>query len=49
MCHSVKETVNKKSYPPSRVFMEDTIRHNIAQMTSANKAYIPCLLVIIIK
>ena len=28
--------------------MEDTIRHNIAQMTSASKTYTPCLLAIII-
>ena len=33
----------------SHTIMEDTIRHEITQMTSINKAYIPCLLVTIIK
>ena len=37
------------SYPLPHAFVENTIRHNIAQMTSTSKAYIPCLLVIIIK
>ena len=32
------------SHPPSHAIIEDTIRHNIAQMTSTSKAYIPCLL-----
>ena len=41
--------IKKKSYPLPHAFMEDTIRHNIAQMTSTSKAYIPCLLAIIIK
>ena len=40
---------NRTSYPLTYAFMEDTIKHNIAQMTSTGKAYIPCLLVIIIK
>ena len=40
---------NRASYLLPHAFMEDTIRHNIAQMTSTSKAYIPCLLVIIIK
>ena len=40
---------NRTSYPLTYAFMEDTIKHNIAQMTSTSKAYIPCLLVIIIK
>ena len=30
-------------------FMEDTIRHNIAQMASTSKVYISFLIVIIIK
>ena len=37
------------NHPPSHTIMEDTIRHNIAQMTSTSKAYIPCLLATIIK
>ena len=32
------------SHPPSHAIIEDTIRHNIAQMTSTSKASIPCLL-----
>ena len=32
------------SHPQSHVIIEDTIRHNIAQMASASKASIPCLL-----
>ena len=40
---------NRTSYPLPHAFMEDTIRHDIAQMTSTSKAYIPCVLVIIIK
>ena len=39
----------KNSYPLPHAFMENTIRNIIAQMTSTGKAYIPCLLVIIIK
>ena len=35
-------TKNKTSY----AFMEDIVRHNIAQMTSTNKAYISYLLFI---
>ena len=43
-------TLKKKtSYPPSHTIIEDTIRHNIAQITSTSKAYIPCFLAIIIK
>ena len=37
------------SHPLSHTIIEDTIRHEIAQMTSTNKAYISCLLVTIIK
>ena len=37
------------SHPPSHTIIEDTIRHNIAQMTSISKAYIPCLLATVIK
>ena len=37
------------SYPPSHTIIEDSIRHNIAQMTSTSKVYIPCLLATIIK
>ena len=40
---------NRTSYPLPHAFMGDTIRHNIAQLTLTSKAYIPCLLVIIIK
>ena len=36
------------SYPLAHAFVEDTIRHNIARMTSTSKAYITCFLVIII-
>ena len=35
----------KKKMP--HAFMEDSIRHNIPQMTSASKAYTPCLVMII--
>ena len=38
------------SHPPFHtIIIEDTIRHNIAQMTPASKAYISCLLATIIK
>ena len=37
------------SHPLSHIIIEDAIRHNIAQMTSKSKAYIPCLLAKIIK
>ena len=40
---------NRTGCPLPHAFMEDIIRHSIAQMTSASKADIPCLLVIIIK
>ena len=43
--HKKKRT----SYPPSHTIIEDTIRHNIAQITSTSKAYIPCLPATIIK
>ena len=48
---TVPITLKKKetSYPPSHTITEDTIRHNIAQMTSTSKAYIHCLLATIIK
>ena len=36
-------------YPLPLSSIEDTIRHNIAQITSTSKAYIPCPLIIIIK
>ena len=42
-------THKQKSYPASHAIIEVTIRHNIAQMTSTSKAFIPCLLAIIIK
>ena len=35
---------NRASYTPPHAFLEDTIRHIIAQMTSKIKAYIPGLL-----
>ena len=38
----------KKHYPLPYTFMEDTVRHNITQMISVIKAYITCLLVIMI-
>ena len=41
-------TTTAASYPLPHAFMEDTIRLNIAQMTSTSKAYVPCLLLIII-
>ena len=44
-----KKEKARASYLLPHAFMEDTIRHNIAQMTSTSKAYIPCLLAIIIK
>ena len=44
-----KTKQNRTSYPLPHAFMEDTARHNIAQMTSTSKTYIPCLLVLIIK
>ena len=40
---------NRTSCPLPHAFMEDIIRHSIAEMTSTSKADIPCLLVIIIK
>lgn len=60
-CHPVKETykkqtktkINKKQHKTSyllpHAFMEDTVRHDIAQMTSTSKAYITYLLVIMVK
>ena len=39
----------RTSCPLPHAFMEDTIRHNPAQMISTSKLNIPCLLVIIIK
>ena len=46
-----KETKNKKklSHPRFHTITEDTIRHNIAQMTSTSKTDIPCPLATIIK
>ena len=44
-----KNKTKKLSYPPSHTIIEDTIRHDIAQMTSTSKAYISCLLATIIK
>ena len=49
LLESEKTEKKKTSSPLPHGFMEDTVRHNIAQMTSASKAYIPCLLAIIIK
>ena len=40
---------NRTSYNSPHTFMEDTIRHDIAQMRSASKVHISCILVIIIK
>ena len=45
----IKRLKKKTSYLLPLAFMEGTIRHNIAQVTSASKAYIPCLHAIIIK
>ena len=36
-----QQQTNKTSYLLLQVWMEDTIRHNTSQMTSASKAYIP--------
>ena len=47
-----KNTHTKNTHPSyllPHAFMEDSIRHVIAQMTYTSKAYIPCPLVIIIK
>ena len=33
---------NRTSYHPPHAFMEDTIRHNIAQRASKSNVYIPC-------
>ena len=44
-----KQQQQQLSHPPSCTIIEDTIRHNIAQTTSASKAYIPCLYATIIK
>ena len=44
-----KNKQNRTSYPLRHALMEDTTRHNIAQMTSSSKVYIPCLHFIIIK
>ena len=38
----------KMSHSPFHTIIKDTIRHNIAQMTSTSKAYMPCLLAVII-
>ena len=45
----IKRLKKKTSYLLPLAFMEGTIRHNIAQVPSASKAYIPCLHAIIIK
>ena len=52
--HTKSKNKSKKknthtSYPLAHAFMEDTIMHIIAQMIPTSKAYISCLLVIIIK
>ena len=39
--NKTKQQTNKTSYLLLHVWMEDTIRHNTSQMTSASKAYIP--------
>ena len=46
---TLKKARKRTSYSPSHTIIEDTIWHNIAQMTSARMAYIPCLLATIIK
>ena len=40
-----KQTKQNKSYPLPHAFMEDTIKYNIAQMTTRCKDYVPCLYV----
>ena len=42
-------TTKRLSYPLPLSIIVDIIRHNIAQMSSISKAYIPCTLAIIIK
>ena len=44
-------TTSKKtlSDPPFHAIIEDTIKHNIAQMTSTSKVYILCFFATIIK
>ena len=44
-----KKKKEKKSHPPLHTIIKDTIRHNIAQMTSTSKADILCLLATIFK
>ena len=44
-----KQTNKQASYPLEYATIEDTIRHNIAQMPSKSKAFISCLLTTIIK
>ena len=45
----LKKKGNRASYPLPQAFVEYTIWHNIIQMASVGKAYIPCLLAIVIK
>ena len=47
--HPAEKNNTTTSYPLPHAFMKDTVRHNTAQMTSTIKAYVSCLLVIIIK
>ena len=44
-----KETNKQASYLLEYATIEDTIRHNVAQMPSKSKAFVPCLLATIIK
>ena len=50
-----QRNIHEQGYPSmksqfySHTIIEDSIRHNIAQMTSTSKAYIPCLPATIIK
>ena len=43
------ENNKRMSHPQSHAIIEESIRHNIAQMTSTSKVYIPYILAIIIK
>ena len=42
----IQSKKNRTNYSLPHAFMEDTIRHNISQMTSTSKVYIPCPLAI---
>ena len=47
--NSVKRVKKKNKLSPPPCFHEGTTRHNIAQVTSAGKVYIPCLHAIMVK